>query len=166
MKAPIAAAIVSLALACTPGTRAPEVSAPQPIVDLPQLAYAEPAAVERTLGKPTSITPITNAPQNMPGEYRHYAVTQKHGPAGDLQVRYYKGVAISFVLTVPPTLLQSRPEFVANLGGLAIETNGNGDSTWREWSGSFAGIQFDDIRVTGNGRTFDHLAARVRYPPS
>lgn len=116
----------------------------KPAVNIPELAGKSPEDFEKALGKATQVTPITNTPEEMPGEFRHY---QLEGVTETLQVRFYKGRSVAFNLTVQKEKQTRTPEELAKMAGFDMTGNrGERASAYaQKWSGEFGGARFKEI---------------------
>lgn len=68
------------------------------VVDVQPLGGAPVAAVEEALGRPSSVTPITDVPGHMPGEIREYSLPGIHQPTA---IRFQRGRAAFFAVSLP-----------------------------------------------------------------
>lgn len=144
---------------------APATPTPEPFkpwVDIPALANKSPEEFDKAFGKAATITPITKTPEEMPGEFRHYKVS---GLEETLQVRFYKGKAVSFNVTLAKAEQKKTAEELAKYAGF----NTDGKRAERpsahaaKWSGEFGGVQFSEITaVKSNVDDYYTLSAKVQ----
>lgn len=133
----------------------------KPVVDLPALANKGPEDFEKALGKATQVTPITKTPEEMPGEFRHYPL---EGITDTLQVRFYKGKAVAFNLTVQKEKQTKTPEELAKMAGFDMTGKSGNDPSphARKWKGEFGGVNFSEITaVKSNVDNYYTLSVKV-----
>jgi hypothetical protein len=85
-------------------------------IDITPLAGASSTVVDSILGEPSSITPITNEPAEMPGEYRDYAVP---GGTDPVTIRFHRDGAVFFTIYLP--FPAARPEDALQAVGLNVQ---------------------------------------------
>lgn len=133
----------------------------KPAVNIPEFAGKGPEDFEKALGKAAQVTPITKTPEEMPGEFRHYHL---EGITDTLQVRFYKGKAVAFNLTVQKEKQTKTPEELAKMAGFDM-TGKRGDDPSphaRKWSGEFGGVKFKEITaVKSNVDNYYTLSVKV-----
>jgi hypothetical protein len=69
-----------------------------PLLPLLEVIGGEPETVDGLLGPPTSVIPIENVPENMPGEFRDYS---PQGLPDPVSVRFYRGRAVFITVLLP-----------------------------------------------------------------
>lgn len=144
---------------------APATPTPEPFkpwVDIPALANKSPEEFDKAFGKAATVTPITKTPEEMPGEFRHYKVT---GLEETLQVRFYKGKAVSFNVTLTKAEQKKTAEELVKYAGFNTEgKRAERPSAYvAKWSGEFGGVQFVEITaVKSNVDDYYTLSAKVQ----
>lgn len=154
--------ILLLFLASCGGTESSAPARP-PLFDLPTLAGEPPAAVDAALGTPTSVTPIKNIPEQMPGEFRDYQLPGVPDPA---TVRFHRDRAVFFTVFLP----QPEPSAEAALQRVGIDVTGSPDTRapLAEWwrSGTFGGKRFVKVGALkgmgGRGDGYDMVQAELQ----
>lgn len=90
--------LFALALLTACGSGEPRDRHVRLVVDVQPLGGAPVAAVEEALGGPSSVTPITDIPDQMPGEIREYRLPGIRQPTA---VRFHRGRAAFFAVPLP-----------------------------------------------------------------
>jgi len=120
---------------------------PKAVLDIPGLIGKSPRELEKVVGSPVRVTPITNDPDMMPGEYRDYKIANTLGTmtVDGLWVRFYKGVAHHITFDLPK--VTDTPQEALLMAGIDV-----GAATARikapaadRWTGNFNGINFKDV---------------------
>jgi len=121
--------------------------APKTVLDIPRLMGKSAREFEKLVGSPVRVTPITNDPDMMPGEYRDYKIANTLGTITEdgLWVRFYKGVAHHITFDLPR--VTDTPQEALLMAGIDV-----GGATARikapaadRWTGNFNGINFKDV---------------------
>jgi hypothetical protein len=91
----------------------------KPLCDVSDLAGQTPKDVEKLIGKAKRVTPITRNPEEMPGEFREFSFTLPGDSSQSVEmlVRFYRGVAVRFVIEFPEKTDFRTPEQVLPLFG-------------------------------------------------
>jgi hypothetical protein len=140
----------------------PAAEAFKPWVDIPGLANKSPEEFDKAFGKAATVTAITKTPEEMPGEFRHYKVS---GLEETLQVRFYKGKAVSFNITLAKAEQKKTAEELAKYAGFNLEgKRAERPSAYAaKWTGEFGGVQFSEITaVKSNTDDYYTLSAKVQ----
>lgn len=143
-----------------PATPTPEPF--KPWVDIPALANKAPGEFDKALGKAASVTPITKTPEEMPGEFRNYKIS---GLEETLQVRFYRGKAVFFNISLAKGEQKKTAEELAKYAGFDVEGKRAERPTAyaAKWSGEFGGAQFlEIIAVKSNTDDYYTLSAKVQ----
>ena len=115
----------------------------KPVVDLPSIMGKSGSEVNAALGKPTKTVPITSYPDQMPGEYRNYAVKGLE----DLLVRFHNDRAVQITAWFSDGMSDAEELLLA----AGIDVNGVSPSVVapaaKRWTGSYSGVIFDDLGV-------------------
>jgi hypothetical protein len=133
-----------------------------------QIAGKTPDEVRGVLGKPTEVTPITNYPEDMPGEYRDY----KSGRLR-ITVQFFDGIAIGAAIDIddPPAKSSSEALRLVGLSSLDLtktfETPANAPIKLHaiRWRGIVDGVEIEDVSATMSERNAWTLVA-IRFPRS
>lgn len=136
----------------------------KPVLDIPSLAGKSPAELEKVLGKSKVKTPITNYPEQMPGEFRDYRIksSQINLTLYGLMVRYYQGRAVSFTLDLPnPTASPEEALAVAGIGTKGISPTIKAPMATRWKDVSFNGVAFEDVAVLIHDGKFATVQAKL-----
>jgi len=119
-----------------------------------EIAGKTPQDVQRLLGRPTVVTPITNDAKDMPGEYRDY----KHGRF-TVVVQFFRGRAIAASMDIDDPPARTPAEALSFLGlspsdlTQTFETPKDSPITFRviRWRGTVDEVQVEDVSATKSG---------------
>lgn len=116
----------------------------KPLFNVTELANKSATVIDSALGKPTSVTPITSYPEQMPGEYREYTLSD----GSTMQVKFYKDKAVTFTVWLKNPTATSRQALryfgisMEDVMPLPIIRKG---PAGRTWSGTVKGVAFKEI---------------------
>lgn len=141
-----------------PGTPRPE--APKVWANLPSLANKTPEEVESMAGKHVTLTPITEPPQEVPGEYRTYDLPDMKEA---LSVRFYKGKAVAFTVNVPKGKEFKTAQELGDAVGFDVKGKPAAKATefMSQWNGQFGTAKFAEITI-GKTATTNYNLVRAR----
>lgn len=132
----------------------------KPIVDIPQLANKSPEEVEKLIGKAVEVDQIKSHSEYYPGEFRNYEIA---GLKDSVQVRFYKGKAIAFVLTLPSDKQTKTAEDLAKLGGFDVSSGRQAGVYAVAFDGTFNGVVFQEVKaLKSKVDDFYNLTAKVQ----
>lgn len=137
--------------------------APQAVVswvNIPGLANKTPEEVENAAGKHVTITPITEPPQEVPGEYRTYNLPDMNEA---LSVRFYKGKAVAFTINVPKGRELKTAAELGKATGFDVtgKTPAKATDFMSQWNGQFGSARFAEVTI-GKSATTDYNLVRAR----
>jgi hypothetical protein len=140
----------------------------EPQLRITQIAGKTPGEVKAVLGMPTEVTPITNYPDDMPGEYRDYT-------SGRLRVtvQFFRGIAIGAAVDIDEPPARSPVEALGYVGlspnelSQTFETPKDAPIKLRviRWRGTVDGVEIEDVSATKSGNDGWVLVA-VHFPRS
>lgn len=141
-------------------TSEPQVPTPAAWINIPSLAGKTPDEIERTVGKSLRTVPVTEPPQEVPGENRSYDLA---GMKDALSIRFYKGKAVAFTLNVPPGKELKTAEELGKLAGfeLAGKTPAKATDFVSQWNGQFGPAKFAEVSIGKSAKT-DYNLVRAR----
>lgn len=135
-----------------------------PVFQLLLLAGASPSAVDSVLGKPTEVTRIRRIPEQMPGEFRDYELSDAPGP---ITVRFFRGRAVFFTVFLPEPEESSRRALQRvgiEVGEAPPDTRALLADWWRD--GIVSGTSYVRVgalkNMGGEGEGFDMIQAEFR----
>jgi len=111
-------------------------------------------------GKATQTSIVSEPPQEVPGEMRTYDLADmKHA----LSVRFYKGKAVAFTITVPAQRAFKTPEEIGKMAGfdLADKPPAKATEYVSLWNGEFGKVRFAEVTI-GKGPKSDYNLVRAR----
>jgi hypothetical protein len=138
----------------------PAPQAPESWVNIPGLANKTPEELESVAGKHVTITPVTEPPQEVPGEYRTYNLSDMKEA---LSVRFYKGKAVAFTISLPKGReLKTAAELGKAVGfDLTGKAPAKATDFMSQWNGQFGSARFAEVTI-GKSATTDYNLVRAR----
>jgi hypothetical protein len=131
-------------------------------INIPGLANKTPQEIEGTLGKSTDVEPVTEPPQEVPGEYRIYGLPDMKGA---LSVRFYKGKAVAFTMEVPKGKELKTAEELGKVAGFDLAGKKPAKSTdfMSQWNGQFGPAKFAEVTIGKSAKTdYNFVRARIQ----
>lgn len=144
----------------------PSIEDIQAAFELMAVVGESPAGVSLELGAPVEVVPIENVPENMPGEFRDYAVP---GLPDLVNVRFLRNRAV-FVTVILPEQHAEAYQALARVGidlsGVPPSTRAARATWWRDGGVPGTGKVFTKIGalrgMNGAGDGFDMIQAELR----
>ncbi|MGH7138523.1 MAG: hypothetical protein ACREHD_22470, partial [Pirellulales bacterium] len=123
-------------------------------IRITQVAGKSPREVMAILGEPTSVTPLTSFPEDMPGELREY----RHADF-TVVVQFFEGRAITATIDLQSLPADSPTEALSHVGLSPTEltetfqTPRHAPTKIRviHWRGIVDGVEIDDVSATNTG---------------
>ena len=129
-------------------------------INIPSLAGKSTDEIEAAVGKALRTVPITEPPQEVPGEYRNYDLA---GMKDALSIRFYKGKAVALTLNVPARKELKTAEELGKLAGFDLAGKNPAKATEfvTQWNGQFGPARFAEVSI-GKSQKTDYNLIRAR----
>jgi hypothetical protein len=138
------------------------VRAPEFWISLPALANKTAEEVEKTTGKATQTSIISEPAQEVPGELRTYDLLDMKKA---LSIRFYKGKAVAFTITIPAQRAFKTPEEVGKMAGFDLtgKTPAKTTEFVSQWNGEFGKVRFEEVAIGKTAKTdYNSIRARIQ----